>query len=240
MAPHYFPFDASQTILEPWATDYVPDQAHATQSGSCQFGCPGEEKNDDFINFMPELALPTQWWFPEDDGAGWNGAYSESQYSPSPPFESTDIDLPIDGDPTPSASTSSTATGSPSHLWDSLTPPECNTTYPGIDSAMYMDGSSTEFMTTGIESSTGFSWADNAAFEPHVMSHQSASTQSQRVRRFSSNDLFKHPVADLARRDGENRRPQVGPTERFSRPLHSSHVARRTSGTLESPNWLPT
>ena len=180
--------------MEPWATDYVHDNAPATQPGSFQSVCPGEENNHDFITFIPELALPTQWWYPEDDGAVWDGTYSERRYSPSSPFDLADIGLPTDGDPTPSASTSSTATGSPSHLWDSPTPPECNTTYPGIDIAAYMDGSSTEFMTTGIEPSTGFSWVDNAVIEPHVISHQSASTQSQKVRRFLQVTIFKASV----------------------------------------------
>ena len=174
----YFPLDPSQTSLEPWAADYVHDNAPATQPGSFQFGYPGEENNDDFINFMPELALPTQWWYPEGDGAVWDGTYSESRYSPSSPFDLADIGLRADGDPTPSASTSSAATGSTFHLWDSPTPPVCNMTYPGIDSAVYMDGSSTEFMTTGIEPSTGSSWVDNAVFEPHVMSHQSSQSQT--------------------------------------------------------------
>jgi len=184
-APHYFPLDASQTSLdsETWAADYVHDQAHATQPGPFQLGRPGEENNGDFIKFMPELAPPTQLWYPEDDGAGWDGAYSESQYSPGPPFESTDIGLSADGDPTPSASSSSTATSGPSHIWDSPTPPVCDMTYPAIDGAVYVDGLSTEFMTTGMEPSTGFSWGDNVIFEPHVASHQSASTQPQRVRR---------------------------------------------------------
>ena len=199
-APRCFPFDALQTSPEPWITDYVPDQVHATQSGSFKIGSPGEENSDDFINFMPELALPTQWWYPEDDGVVWDGTYSECQYSPSPPFDSAGIGMPADGDPTPSASTSPTATGSPSHLWDSPMSPVRNTTYPGIDSAMYKDGSSTEFMTTGIEPSTGLSWVDNAVFEPQVQSHQSASPQSQRVCRFLQVTIL---CADLARRDGE-------------------------------------
>ena len=133
---------------------------------------------------MPELAPPTQWWYPEDGGAGWGGAYSESQYSPSSPFESTDMGSPADEDPMPSASSSYTAIGSPSHLWDGPTPPVCDVMYPGIDSAVYTDGSSTEFMTTEMELSTGFGWGDNAIFETQVASYQSASTPSQGVRRF--------------------------------------------------------
>ena len=112
MAPLCFPLDASQTSLETWAanydheqacatqsqasletwaTNYDHEQACATQSQAFRFGCHGEENNNDFINFAPVPAPPTQWWYPEDSGTGWDGAYSESQYSPSPPSESTDI-----------------------------------------------------------------------------------------------------------------------------------------------------
>jgi len=184
-APLYFRFDASQTSLEPWATDYVPDQADATQPGSLHFGGPAEEINEDFLNLIPELAPPTQWWFPEEHGAVWDGAYRESQYSPNPPFDSADIGLRADGDPTPSASTSSTVTGSPSYLWDSPPPPECNTTHPGIDGAMYVDGSSTPLMTTGLEPSTGFVWVDNAVFVSRCVTLGAWSTSVRQKRRRS-------------------------------------------------------
>ena len=75
-----------------WATGYDHEQACVTQSQPFELGCYGEE-SDHFINFMSVPALPTQWWYPEDSGAGWDRAYSEGQYSPSPPSESTDRGL---------------------------------------------------------------------------------------------------------------------------------------------------
>ena len=63
-----------------WATGYDQDQVYAMQSQPFQFEYPGEEvNNDDFINFTPVPAPPTQLWYPEDIGAGWDGGYSESQ-----------------------------------------------------------------------------------------------------------------------------------------------------------------
>ena len=188
MAPHDFPLDASQPSLATWETGYGRDGAHATQPRSFQFGCPGEESNDDFINITPVPAQHTQWWSPEDGVAGWDGADSESRYSSRPPSESTDIGLPTDGDPTPSASSSSTAPDSLTHP----PPPTCDVTYTGMENAMYMDGSSwaEQFMTTGAEPSTEFNWGDNAVFEPYVASQQSESTQSQSVRPFLQVTIF--------------------------------------------------
>ena len=181
MAPHHFPPNTSQPSLETWATGYGHDEAHVTQPRSFQFGCPGEESSDDFINI-------TQWWYPEDDVAGWDGENSESQYSSSPPFESSNIVLPADGDPTTSASSSSTAPGGISHLWHGPTPPVCDVTSTGMYSGMYMGNSSwpQQFMPTGLETRTEFSWGDNAAFEPYVAPQQSESESSS----FSpSNDI---------------------------------------------------
>ena len=74
----------------------------------------------------------------EDSGAGWDRAYSEGQYLPSPPSESTDRGLSTDGDLMASASSSSTAPGSSTHIWHGLTPPACDVTYTGMDSTVYM------------------------------------------------------------------------------------------------------
>ena len=74
-----------------WATAYDNDQAYATQSQPFQFGCHEGVSNEDFINFAPVPASPSQWWYPEDGGAGWDGGYSESLCSPEPPANSTDI-----------------------------------------------------------------------------------------------------------------------------------------------------
>ena len=79
-APQYFPLDTSQTSLETWVGDYDHDHASAMQSQPFQFGCHGEQKSIDFINFTPVPAPPTQWWCPEDGDAELNGVYSDSQY----------------------------------------------------------------------------------------------------------------------------------------------------------------
>jgi hypothetical protein len=185
-APQHDPIDAPQTSLEMWATGYDHDQAYATQSQSLQLGCLGEVNNDDFTNFTPVQAPPTQWWYPEDVGAGWDGAYSESSCSPKPPANSTDMGLPADEDPTPSASSSS-ITGSPSHLWHGLTPPVCDIANTGTGSAVYIGSSSgmeQRVMMPGTEPSMETSWGDNAIFEPYVASYSSESTEFQRVRPF--------------------------------------------------------
>ena len=183
VAPDHLPLDPSQPGLATWATGYDHDRTHATQPQSFQFGSPGVESNDVFINFPPVPAPPSQWWYPVDGGAGSDGAYCESQYSPSPPSESTDVPLPTDGDSTPSAS-SSTAGGGMTQLWHGLTPPGCDVTSTGMDHSMYMDGSSwaEQVMTTGLETNPEFSWDENAVLEPDVLSHQSESTQCQSVR----------------------------------------------------------
>ena len=120
-----------------WATGYDHEQACVTQSQPFELGCYGEE-SDHFINFKSVPALPTQWWYPEDSGAGWDRAYSEGQYLPSPPSESTDRGLSTDGDLMASASSSSTAPGSSTHIWHGPTPPACDMTYTGMDSTAYM------------------------------------------------------------------------------------------------------
>ena len=91
MAPPYFPLDVPQPSLEMWATAHDNEQAYATQSQPFQFRFHGEVNDDDFIDFTPMPAPPAQWWYPEVGGAGWDEAYSESQYSHCPPSESTDI-----------------------------------------------------------------------------------------------------------------------------------------------------
>jgi hypothetical protein len=188
---------------------------------------------------MPVPALPNQWLYPDFIGAGWDSAHSECQYSPSPPFRSTDIGSPADQDPTPSASSSSTTVGSPSSFWHSVTPPVSNMTYAGIDNATYINGLSgmEQFTTTETEPNTGSMWSD---FEPHVAPHQSGSTQIQSVRTFLQVTIFRNMFADLAHGDGENRNPKVGRTGRSSRQLRSDHLARHKPGTIEFPSWLPT
>ena len=166
-----------------WATGYDHDQAYGTQSQSLQLGCLGEVNNDDFINFTPVQAPPTQRWYPEGVGAGWDGAYNERSCSPKPPANSTDIGLPADGDPTPSAS-SSLITGSQSHLWHGLTPPMSDMENTGTDSAAYMCSLS------GIEQSMETSWGDDATFEPYVASYSSESAHFQSVRPFLQVTMF--------------------------------------------------
>ena len=166
-----------------WATGYDHDQAYAAQSQSLKLGCLGEANNNDFINFTPVQAPSTQWWYPEDVGAGRDGVYSECSCSPRPPTNSTDIGLPADGDTTPSASSSS-ITGSQSRLWHSLTAPMSDMENTGTGSVAYIGSLS------GIEQSMDTSWGDDATFEPYLASYPSESVQFQSVRPFLQVTMF--------------------------------------------------
>ena len=103
-----------------------------------------------------------------------------------PTSESTDIGLHADANPTPSA-LSSTAPSGPPNIWHGPTLPVCNVTDIGIYDDVYMDGPSgaEQFMETGTEPSTGFSWSDGVIFKPYIASHQNGLTQSQSVRPLS-------------------------------------------------------
>ena len=192
-ALQYFPLDAPQTSREMWATANDIGQSYATKSQPFQLDCPGEEVNNDvFINFTPVPAPPTQWWYPEDVGSRWDGAYSESSYSPKIPANSTDIGSPADGDHTHSASSSS-ITESPSHLWHDLTPPVHDIANTGTGSAVDIGSSSGmkhQVMVPGTELSTETSWGYNAIFEPYVACYPSESTSFQRVRPFLQVMMF--------------------------------------------------
>ena len=183
--PRYFPLDASPTGLATWEKDYGHDHAHETQPQSFQFEYPGEENSGDLFSFMPTPTPPTQWWYPQDDGAGWDGAHYESEYPPSPPPELTDIGLHTDEGPTPSASSSTAPSGRP-NIWHGQTLPLCNVTDTGIYDDVYMDDSSgaEQFMATGTEPSTNFGWGDGANVEPYITCHQKGVMKSQSVRPF--------------------------------------------------------
>ena len=199
VAPQYFPLDASQPSLEMWETSYDNDQACAAPFQPFQLEYPGGEvNNDDFINFTPVPAPPTQWWYPDDVGAGWNRPYNKSLCSPKPTPNSTDIGLPEDGDPTSSASSPS-ITGSPSHLWHGLTPPVRDMANTGTSSAVYIGSSSgmeQQVMRPGTEPSAETSWGDNTVFEPYIASYPSEPTEFQKVkvRPFLRKTMFQASV----------------------------------------------